>query len=85
MAKTLVVGIAACAALALLTGANATERHHKHRIAPHDGAGFQSSEAMGPERGVDYGGHLPVFQLPAQPAQDCLHVLFPQCDRGQYR
>lgn len=84
MRKTLLAGIAACAALALVTGANAMQRHHKHRV-PH-GYGAYHVPVQFPER--DDTGPRPVpVQVPAQvPAiQDCVHVLFPQCDRGQYR
>ena len=85
MTNKLLAGIAACAALALVTGANATERHHKHRHAA--GYGAYHGSVTAPERDFGPRPESPTtIQVPAQPAmQDCVHVLFPQCDRGQYR
>lgn len=84
MMKTMLFGIAACAALAFVADADATARYHKHRHAPvyHGSVG---AEAAFPdvERGVDYGGHVRLPQTPEYPmVRDCAHVWFPQCDGG---
>lgn len=86
--KTMLFGIAACVALAVVADADASVRYHKHRHAPvfHD-FGAVPYPAPPPaynevERGLDYGGHVRV-PAPAYPIiQDCAHVTFPQCDGG---
>jgi hypothetical protein len=70
MTKSLLTGLAACAALAFVGNAYAFDNQppHKHRI-------------WVAENGRQ--GYPTQFRIPANPrVWDCVHVIFPQCSRG---
>lgn len=67
MKKSLLAGMAVCAALAFAGSAYAVENHKTHKH---------------PVRTAEYGrqGFRAQFRTPAYPlVQDCVHVSFPQC------
>jgi hypothetical protein len=78
MRKSLLTGIAVCAAASAFAGhAHALVKHpaHKH---PARVAEYQAPIA-------EYGrrGYPTQFRIPAHPlVWDCVHVMFPQCTRG---
>lgn len=88
--KTVFAGVAVGAALALVS-ADAAERHHRHRavfgaVGHHAWAAAPIERGPGDVSGRDLGGYPgypTAFRLPAHPlVWDCVHVVFPQCDRG---
>lgn len=65
------------------TPAAAAARHHRHH---HPVAGYHGSPpaaAAGPREVGGHAGYPTAFRLPQNPrVWDCVHVVFPQCDRG---
>jgi hypothetical protein len=80
MTKSLVTGMAVCAALAVFVG-SAGAHARKHVYAPRAQA-VSASENHGP--GAPPLSSLPISALSAKggPLHDCVHVVFPQCGRG---
>lgn len=79
MIKSLV--LAGCGTLALAASADAAVHHHRHHIAGYHGN--QPAEVGGARAIGGHAGYPTAFRLPQQPLiWDCVHVVFPQCDRG---
>lgn len=82
MTKIVLAGITVCATAVLITGANATERHYRHRYYHSYYHGMYQGPIVAPiVREPVY--RPPVMTIPEHPvANDCIHVMFPQCDKG---
>lgn len=77
----LATGITACVAVSLIAGANATERHHYYRHHVYHGAYYGPVPVAPVVREPVY--RPEIMQIPERPvANDCIHVAFPQCNRG---
>jgi hypothetical protein len=80
MTKSRLVGVAVCASLVFGGCAGAFAQHptHKHQVR-------QQIRQQQPIRLTDNGRreYPTQFRIPAHPlVWDCVHVVFPQCDRG---
>ncbi len=81
MAKSLLTGMAVCAAALTFAGnAHAFVKHSTHKH-PHRTAESWSADTR--TGGYRRQGYPTQYRIPANPTVwDCVHVMFPQCGRG---